>query len=184
MKARYVLAALAATWCVGASAQNMKPGLWEVTNNVKSSGGEMEKGLAQARQEMANMPAEQRKMMEEAMAKQGVKLGAAGPGGISARMCMTREMAERNEVAPPRGDCKTTRQQRTGNTMKVAFTCTNPPSSGDGQITFVSPEAYTMKMTVNSTVAGKAETMNMDASGKWLSADCGSVKPMGPAAKK
>jgi hypothetical protein len=184
MKVRYVLAALAATWCAGASAQNMKPGLWEVTNNVKSAGGEMEKGLAQAQQQMASMPAAQRKMMEEAMAKQGVKLGAAGPGGISAKMCMTREMVERNEVAPPRGDCKTTKQQRTGNTMKVAFTCTNPPSSGDGQITFVSPEAYTMTMTVNSTVQGKTETMNMDASGKWLSADCGSVKPMAPAAKK
>jgi hypothetical protein len=41
-----------------------------------------------------------------------------------------------------------------------------------------------MKMTVNGTVQGKAETMNMDASGKWLSADCGTVKPMAPPAKK
>jgi hypothetical protein len=184
MKVRYVLAVLAVTWCAGAAAQNMKPGLWEVTNNVKSSGGEMDKARAQAQQQMANMPPEQRKMMEETLAKHGATLGSAGPGGISVKMCMTREMVERNEITPQRGDCKTTKQHRTGNTMKVAFTCTNPPSSGDGQITFVSPEAYTMKMTVNSTVQGKTDTVNMDASGKWLSADCGTVKPMAPPAKK
>ena len=60
----------------------------------------------------------------------------------------------------------------------MSFTCTNPPSSGEGTVTFVSPEAYTMKMTVQTVVQGKAEKMNMDGSGKWLSADCGAIKPM------
>jgi hypothetical protein len=41
-----------------------------------------------------------------------------------------------------------------------------------------------MKMAVNSTVQGKPETMNMNTSGKWLSADCGSIKPMMPTNKK
>ena len=34
-----------------------------------------------------------------------------------------------------------------------------------------------MKVTTAATVRGKAEEMHMDASGKWLSADCGSIKP-------
>ncbi|MDB5862825.1 MAG: hypothetical protein JWO70_631 [Betaproteobacteria bacterium] len=182
MKARYVLTALvAATFSVGASAQNLKPGLWEVTHNMKSSGGEMEKGMAQAQKEMANMPPEQRKMMEKMMAERGMKAGA---GGSTMKVCMTREMVERNEMPARQGDCKTTKQERKGNTVKMAYVCTNPPSSGEGEYTTASPEAYTMKMIIKSAAGGKPETINMDGSGKWISADCGNVKPMVPPAKK
>jgi hypothetical protein len=44
-------------------------------------------------------------------------------------------------------------------------------------ITFTSPEAYTVKMAITSTEKGRSQKMNVDSSGKWLSADCGSVKP-------
>ena len=168
----------AAAFAGGASAQNLKPGLWEVTNTMKSSSGEMEKAQAQAQAQMKSMSPEQRKMMDEAMAKHGVKMGAGGPGGTSVRMCMTKEMVERNEIPAQKGDCKTTRQQRSGNTIKMAYTCTNPPSSGEGEYTVVSPEAYTTKMTMRSTSQGKPETINMSGSGKWISADCGNIKPV------
>ena len=179
MKPLCALAVLAAaTFTAGASAQNLKPGLWEITNSMKSSSGEMEKAQAQAQQQMKNMPPEQRKMMEEAMAKHGMKMGAGGPGGTSVRMCMTKEMVERNEIPAQKGDCKTTRQQRSGNTIKMAYTCTNPPSSGEGEYTVVSPEAYTTRMTMHSTSQGKPETINMNGSGKWIATDCGSIKPV------
>ena len=184
MKKLHALAALAAaTFAVTASAQNMKPGLWEITNNMKSGSGEMEKAQAKMQQQMASMPPEQRKMMEKTMAEHGVKMGAGGPGGMTVKTCMTKEMVERNEMPTQKGDCKTTKQERSGNTMKMAFTCTTPPSSGEGQFTFQSSEAYTMKMAIKSTVDGKPETMNMDASGKWLGSDCGSIKPMRPPTK-
>ncbi|WP_304727774.1 DUF3617 domain-containing protein [Rhodoferax sp.] len=84
----------------------------------------------------------------------------------------------RNEVATQQGDCKQTTSPRTGNTMKFSFVCTQPPSSGEGQVVFVSPEAYTMKMTLNTTASGKPEKMNMDATGKFVSAECGNIKPI------
>ena len=185
MKLRHILFALAAA-CFGisASAQNMKPGLWEVTNNMKSASGDMEKAQAQAQAQMANMPPDQRKMMEEMMAKQGVKPGAGGSGGMSVKTCMTKEMVERNELPAQQGDCKTTHQSRSGNTMKFAVACTKPPSTGEGQVTFISPEAYTMKMVVNSESRGKPEKMNMEGGGKWLGSDCGNIRPMAPPAKK
>jgi hypothetical protein len=62
--------------------------------------------------------------------------------------------------------------------------CTNPPSSGEGEYTFTSPKAFTMKMTMQTTMEGKKETMNMEGSGKWLAADCGNVRPMQPPTKK
>jgi hypothetical protein len=161
-----------------ATAQTMKPGLWEVNNKMTSQSGEMEKGMAEAQKQLASMPPEQRKMMEDMMAKQGVGMGAGGGPGMSAKVCLTKEMVDRNEVAAQQGDCQQTNSSRAGNTMKFSFVCTKPPSSGEGQVTFVSPEAYTMKMTINSTVKGKPETMKMDASGKFLSSECGNIKPI------
>lgn len=165
----------------GVAAQTMKPGLWEITNKMSSDSGAMNKEMAAMQKELADMPPDQRKMMEAMMAKQGVGMGAGG--AMSMKVCMTQEMVERNEVATQQGDCKHTRSARSGNSMKFSFVCAKPPSSGEGEVTFVSPQAYTMKMTVNSTVQGKAEKMNMDASGKFLSAECGAIKPMMPPKK-
>lgn len=160
----------------GVAAQTMKPGLWEITNKMSSGSGAMNKEMAAMQKELANMPPDQRKMMEAMMAKQGVGMGAGG--AMSMKVCMTQEMVERNEVGAQQGDCKHTRSARSGNSMKFSFVCAKPPSSGEGEVTFVSPQAYTMKMTVNSTVQGKAEKMNMDTSGKFLSAECGAIKPI------
>ena len=185
MKIHLVLVALVAgAFAGGASAQNLKPGLWEITHSMKSNSAEMEKMRAMQQAQMANMPPEQRKKMEEMMAQHGVKMGAGGPGSMSVKTCMTKEMVERNEVPTQKGDCKTTKLERSGNTTKMAYTCTSPPSTGEGQYTVVSPEAYTMKMVVNTTVQGKPQTMNMEGSGKWLGADCGDIKPMRPAGAK
>jgi hypothetical protein len=152
---------------------------------MQTGSGQMENQMAQMQQQMANLPPEQRKMVEEMMAKQGVQMGKPGAGGgMTARICMTKEMVERNEVPTQQGDCKTTSQQRTGNTMKVAFSCTNPPAKGEGQVTFHGPESYAMKMSMNTMVDGKPEKMNMDATGKWIAADCGNVKPLAAPTKK
>jgi len=174
---RFLITTALTALSFGAVGQTLKPGLWEVHNKMTSASGAMEKSMADMQKQMASMPPEQRKMMEDMMAKQGVGMGAGG-SGMSAKVCLTKEMVDRNDVATPQGDCQQTSSSRTGNTMKFAFVCTKPPSSGEGQMTVVSPEAYTMKMTVNSTAKGKPETMNMDASGKFLSGECGAIKPI------
>jgi uncharacterized protein DUF3617 len=179
MKAQYVLVATmlcAASFC--ASAQSMKPGLWEINNKMQAD-GKRGNDMDKMQQEMAKMSAEDRKMMEGMMAKHGVGVGNAGPGSISTKICVTREMAERNEIPSQKDGCKQSVSPRSGNTMKIAFTCTNPPSSGEGQVTFVSAEAYTMNMTMTTVADGQPQKVNMDAAGKWLSADCGAVKPRG-----
>ena len=40
-----------------------------------------------------------------------------------------------------------------------------------------------MQMQVTSTARGAPEKTNMEQTGKWLAADCGSVKPMPAPAK-
>ncbi len=92
-----LLATIALAMATGAAAQTLKPGLWEINNKMQSGSGEMEQAMASMEKQMAGMPPQQRKQMQDMLAKQGM---------------------------------------------------------------------------------GQAEKMNMDTSGKWLSADCGNVKPL------
>jgi hypothetical protein len=179
---------LAGIACLGllaapAAAQTMKPGLWEITNKMGGSGdtgAKMAAAQAQMQQQMASMSPEQRKQMEKMMAQQGMSMAPGAGGGMATRICMTKEMAARNEApAQHQGDCKQEQMQRSGNTTKFKFTCSKPPSTGEGVVTVHSPESYTMKMNMTRQDKGKAEHMTMDAQGKWLGSDCGSIKPRG-----
>lgn len=162
-----------------AQAQTMKPGLWEITTQMQSGSGKMNDAMAQAQKALEGMTPDQRKMMQDMMAKQGVQMGGpAAGGGMAVKVCMTQEMVDRNEVGTQKGDCTHTNSQRTGNTMKFSFVCTQPPSSGEGQVTFNSPESYAVSMTSSTTVRGNAEKMAMQSNGRWLGSDCGGIKPL------
>jgi hypothetical protein len=178
---------LATLTALPSSAQSMKAGLWEINSKMISDNPEMAAGMAKMKEQMAAMPPEQRKMMEDMMAKRGVQMpGMNGDGGIVTKMCMTKEMAARNEVPvqhDAHNDCTSTRTPGAGKTMKIAFTCTKPPSSGEGELSF-SDASYAMKMKMSSNRKGKPETMTMDVAGKWLGSDCGDIKPFAlPTAK-
>lgn len=185
MKSRFAIATtialLSSAW--HANAQTMKPGLWEITSQMQGGSGEMAKAMAEAQKEMANMPPEQRKMMQDMMAKQGIQMGTAGGAGMSIKVCMTQEMVARNEVATQKSDCTNNYSPRSGNSMKFSFQCPNPPSKGEGVVTFNGSDAYSVKMTNSTVVNGKPEKIDMQSSGKWLAADCGSIKPLTPPAR-
>jgi hypothetical protein len=172
-------AAAALALVLPAAAQTMKPGLWEINN--KMGGGQMDQAMSEVQKQLAQMPPEQRKQMEAMMAQRGVKMVPGTGGGMTVQACITREMAERNDV-PMQNGCTSTQQKKSGNRMQFTFRCTNPPSSGEGEVTFT-PDSYTSHTTVKTTVQGELQTMTMDATGKWLKADCGSVKPMQQSAK-
>lgn len=178
MKLPYVLiTTLLACSASAYSADTIKPGLWEMTSQMQG-GGEAANAMANMQKEMAAMPPEQRKMVQDMMAKQGMQMGSTAGGAMAVKLCMTQEMIDRNEVAPQDGDCTHTNSTRSGKTMKFSFVCTKPPSSGEGEVTFTSPEAYTSRVVVKTMRRGKPETMDMRNSGRWLGKDCGNIKPM------
>jgi hypothetical protein len=163
-----------------AGAQTLKPGLWEIHNKIGGN-PQMDNAMAEMQKHLQSMTPEQRKQMEATMSQRGVRMapGAGAGGGMSMQICMTQEMVERHE-APMRDGCRTTKQERSGNKMKIAFSCDRPPSSGEGEVTFASPEAYNSHMTMTVSEQGRKQTSTIDASGKWLKADCGNVKPVQP----
>ena len=142
-KQHLVVAGLLALASLSVSAQQ-KPGLWEITSKMAGGGADSEKiakAQAQMQAQMAAMSPEQRKMVEGAMAKNG--MGAGGPGGgMTMKVCVTEEMVKRGQMSTGQSaqhGCTHTMSQRVGNTMNMAFKCTQPPSSGEGQFTFTSP---------------------------------------------
>jgi len=178
MKSKHAL--LAATMmlsAVCASAQTQAPGLWEHTFKMTSPGGEMEKAQAQMQAQLAAMPPEQRKKIEDMMKSRGVTMGAQG---TTAKFCLTKEQAAKPAEPHMTGDCKQADLKRSGNTMSYKFACTTPHQvSGEGSITYLSDKAYSGKSNVTTQVKGQPQQMAMDMSGKWLGADCGDVKPLG-----
>ena len=175
MRISALSAALVLAAGLPAAAQSLKPGLWEI-NNRTGGAASMDPALAEMHKQLAAMPPEQRKQMEAMMGQRGMAMTPGAGGGMAVRVCMTQQMVDRNEV-PMQDGCRITSQSRSGNTMKMAFACTDPPSSGDGQFTFAGAEAYTSRMTVKTAVAGRTETTTTEATGKWLGADCGAVRP-------
>jgi len=164
-----------------AAAQNIKPGLWEMSNRMKTDNPETSKMMAEVQKQMAGMPPEQRKQMEAAMAQHGgVKFQSSGDGSMRIQLCMTRELIQDTLLGKHKlsGQCTQNRPPVVGNTMRYSFTCANPPSSGEGKVTFNGDSAYTSTMSITSSPAGKKETMTVDTTARWLGADCGTVKPL------
>jgi hypothetical protein len=170
------LAAAALAFASFGAAAQIAPGLWEHRVQFKSQSGEMEKSMAEAQARMAELPPDQRKMVEQMMAKNGM---AMGPQGTSVKSCISKEEAARREPPPmSRPECTQEVVSRTSNSMKVKWQCSGKdPSSGEGEVTYTSDKTYTGHAVMNSMRNGKPETTNMESSGKWLAADCGDVKP-------
>lgn len=162
---------------LSAAAQKSEPGLWEYRIALKSGSGRMEGAMAQMQQELAKMPPEQRKMMEQMMASQG--MGMAG-GANTVRLCISKEQAARDEM--PTGDdkCRQTSLTRSGNALRFAFVCEgNPPTKGEGSFTFQGGRAFSGQTVVDTVVEGKPERIESQIQARWLGADCGGIQPAG-----
>ncbi|HEY0061839.1 MAG TPA: DUF3617 domain-containing protein [Telluria sp.] len=157
----------------------MKPGLWEIENKLSSQDSQMARQMEQMRKQLAALPPEQRKMMEDMMAKHA---GAAMPtmtkDGMKVTMCMSPEMVARNELPVQQtGNCTHKRLPQAGDTIKMTFTCTEPPASGEGTVHLQGDSAYSMDMQMTSSLSGKREATAMHSDGKWISSDCGKLRP-------
>lgn len=165
-----------------AEAPPIKAGLWEITTeNQTVDGKTMPDMSAQMAEQLKKMPPEMRKQMEAHMKAKGVQMT---PGQTGVRLCLTREMLNRDnwQQSQAQSDCRNTEMNRSGNTMKWKFKCTQPPSEGEGETTFQGSDGYVTEMRVQSQRQGQPRLMTMKHRGRWLGADCGDVKPITPPA--
>lgn len=146
--------------CAAFAASGMKPGLWEIQTQTAMPGG-------MQMPDMSQLPPE----LRAKMAQHGVTMGGKG-GGVSARVCLTREQAARDEPPqPPDGRCRTTSFQKSGNTINWQMTCNEGgrTMNGKGTLTLSSMEAYSGSTTVtmNDPQYGSMTTTTQ-MQGRWV----------------
>ena len=160
-----------------ASAQSMKPGLWEYQSTMKSQSGEMEAAMAEMQKQMATMPPDQRRQMEQMMAQSGVQMGGMRGNAQVMRVCVTPEEAAKLDMQPD-PNCKQEIVQRGGGTVKMRFSCGGEmPTNGEGTFTFRGDTGFSGQFWVQTRAGGKTDRMDMTQEGKWLGANCGNLKP-------
>lgn len=156
----------------------IKPGLWEMTSDSQQLNGKpMPDHAAQMAAQLKSMPPEARRQIEAQMKAQGIQINPAGAGGMAARMCLSKEMLEQNRWQQTEGDCKSQVTSRSGNTWKWSLACTQPPAQGEGSTTFTNPENYSGEVRMTTQDGGKPQVMSMKHHARWISADCGGLKP-------
>jgi Protein of unknown function (DUF3617) len=127
---------------------------------------------------MDAVPPERRKEVQAMMAKQGAWM-SYGEEGTAVRICITKDMAQR--ATPPASDpnCSYKGTPRQGDRQTISFTCTNPTRSGEGEITYQGDSSYHSVMTLKGdTGKGTSTTMKIEGTSRFLSSDCGTVKPL------
>lgn len=185
MKLRSSTTALLACLAAGppAFAQDLKPGLWELSNQVGSPDPRTQAAIGAVREQLARMTPGQRQAMQQMLQKNGVQLDVDAGGALRSRMCVTPQMIARKEVPMQQGDCAYRMTPLDARRLKVSFSCTRPRASGDGEMTVDTPTRYHARMTIHDPDRpGQSVDMNVD--GRWLAASCGSIRPTGGAGAK
>jgi hypothetical protein len=159
-----------------AQQQRIEAGLWEITVTIQSQSGEVEQAMREMQEQLAALPPEQRQMMEQMMAQQGISMDGTTS---TYRICITPEEAKLDGLHFGDEECDHEIVQRSRNTLKVRFTCKDeePPSSGEGEFTIVSPTEYRGKALINTFVDGRPEQIQINQVGRRIAADCGDVAP-------
>jgi hypothetical protein len=169
-----ILAALAVfAWATPSRAEGLavKTGLWETS----SSGAGLPQGM------MPQIPADQLARLtpqQQAMVQQGLA-AASGSKSITRKMCVTQAMLDKGFSGPDTNqNCKRTLVSSSASAMEVRMVCTGD-HPGTGTLHLDAVDAKTVNGTLDMEVMmrGMSVPMHRTIQGRWLSADCGTVKP-------
>ena len=143
---------------------DVRMGLWEVTSTTDMAGIP---GV-----DTSKMSPQQKAQMEAVM--KGV---VAKPTVL--KSCMTPEkfVTERTPVDQPGTTCTQSIQTNTAKVLENTMICTGErPSKSVSRTEAQSPTAFTGTVTSTSTSRGREMSVTINMTGKWLGADCGTVK--------
>lgn len=151
---------------------HVNTGLWEITNNVRISGIQNMMGMDPAT--MAQMQPAMRARMQAAMSAMN------GLHASKVKSCVTQKDLDRPfkpGMEQPGETCKYDVLSGSAMDESVHVRCSGRQNM-DGTFHFSAPTPVSMKghMDMSFAQQGHAMTMSNDMSGRWLGADCGSVK--------
>lgn len=170
------MASAGALTATAQEAPPIKPGLWQV-HSERTVDGQKAPPIATG---LDKLPPEARKQVEAMMKQRGVDMSG---GGGDIKLCLSKESLDQNlwlgrqEKVGPHA-CKTDILSRSSSRWTWHSSCPDPQSETDGEALFNGPESYTIKVATTMTLKGETRKTNMVNTSKWLSADCGGLKPI------
>ncbi|MGV3742024.1 MAG: DUF3617 domain-containing protein [Burkholderiaceae bacterium] len=171
-KTIWLLLSMTMATSLAVAQEKLKPGLWEMT--MKSDA-------------MKNMPKMSPEQMEQ-MRKMGVHVPQMQDGGMVTKVCITKEMAERDQMpmAQKESDCEVKNYQRSGDSYSTDVVCNGPNIKGTGKVKgkMIGNESFSSTYDFKGTAHGQPISQKHENSGKWLSSNCGNVKPLAEAPGK
>ena len=149
----------------------MRPGLWEVSTTSPL--------LKLAPQ----ISPDQMAKLRQLAGQYGVGMPDISNGAATGRVCVSPAMARQN-ILPgldqARSGCRSHNARRSGSHYQAEVSCAGDTISGSGiaQGDFTTPETFTGSSNFQGMVQGIPVDEHAQTSGRWISADCGSVKAM------
>lgn len=167
---RLTLAALVAA-SLPAQATQLLPGLWEFTSENLEVDGMQMPGMTEMLAQMKELPAEQRRMMEDMLAEQGVELGS---GGI--RICLSEAQVKSRKLPfQDEPGCTQEVLEQSDSLWRFRFEC--PDAKGQGETRVISEREVASTIETAFTVGEQQGTSKMQSRGQWVGEDCGTLKP-------
>lgn len=196
----FLLFVIAGLMAVNSAAQvkvDMKAGLWQHAMKFEGDGqaqflalqqGQSEQLINDLQAQLKNMPPEQRKMMEEALAQSKSQAGqmptyqsermSFSKDGIITKDCITQAEIDKGWSPDAEEGCTSTVTEVGKNKFKLQQVCEGDEvSSMNGEVTFLSTTQFSGKGTLKQTTNGKTYTLPVTLDGKWLGGECGAIKP-------
>jgi len=167
-----VVAMVFALAAPSAQAQMLQPGLWEMTTSNMQVDGKAMPDMQMMMAQLKMLPPEQRAMMEQVLAKQGITIAGNG-----IRSCLTPEQVKTDDIPlqDPQSGCTQRITERNGKVWKFSFSC--PKAQGSGQANFLSDREFLTTVSGTFNASGTQQKGSMNTRAVWLGNDCGSVKP-------
>jgi len=174
-----ILAGLAVLAPLICRADDIKPfdaklGLWETTSTTEISGMPAMPQIPE--DQLAKMPPERRAQVEAMMKAR------FGPRTNTSKSCMTQDSLKR-ALAFGQNDNSCTRKvvSSSSDRQEIHIECTRGKMTTTGDMTIERLDAEHVKGAMVMKTAGgdRPIDMKMSFTTKWLSADCGDVKPLG-----
>jgi hypothetical protein len=159
-----------------------KPGLWETTTKMEMPGIPAMPAMPQIPEEtLAKMPPAQRAQLEVMIKSRS---SAGGPGATTTKVCMTAEsLSWAAAFAHNNPSCTTKIVNASSSKQEIHMDCAQgrTRTAGDMVVERIDSEHVKGVMDMKTSMEGAAQTTNMKMTfdTKFVSPECGDVKPFG-----
>ena len=149
---------------------NIKPGLWESTRTIQTTGA-----MPIPAELMNRLTPEQRARMEERM-----KAHSSGHSNTTTeKHCVTKEDLEKDRLKLAEAkECTTTVLNSTSSSVRAKLVCDTEGMHASGNLELIAADPEHLNGSYHSTMNGNGHTMNVEGTwaSKWLGASCGNTK--------